>query len=104
MSFFVYHRYGACESDPPISSFPALLDELEEHLEDEEHLSVSVVHESEWALGISRGGYVDFENVESDDQPRHMNGVPREKTIELMEKLARGDLDALEREPWQVGY
>jgi hypothetical protein len=30
--------------------------------------------------------------------------VQREKLIELMERLARGDLDALEREPWQPGY
>ena len=104
MSFFVHHRYGASESNPPLESFSALLDELEERLEDEEHTSVSLIHESEWALGISRGGYVSFENVESDDQPRHMDGVPREKIIELMQTLARGDLEALEREPWQQGY
>ena len=104
MSFFVYHRYGASERDPPRSVFPALLDELEEHLDDREHTSVSVVHESEWALGIGRGGHVTFEHVESAGESRHMSGLSRSKVIELMESLSAGDLAALERNPWKPGY
>jgi hypothetical protein len=104
MSFFVYHRYGASERDPPPSIFPLLLDELEERLDDQEHLSASVIHESEWGLGLYRGGYVTFENVEGEGEPRHMRGVSREKAIEMMLSLSNGDLAALEREPWQPGY
>ncbi|HYJ29708.1 MAG TPA: hypothetical protein VEW25_05135 [Allosphingosinicella sp.] len=104
MSFFVYHRLGESESDPPLASFPALLDELEECVEDEEHLSVSLVHESEWALGFHRGGYVCFENVAADDEPRHLDGVSRERLLALMAALARGDLETVEREPWRPGY
>jgi hypothetical protein len=104
MSFFVYHRYGESERDPPPSIFPHLLDELEERLDDEEHLSVSVIHESEWGLGFQRGGYVNFENVEDESEPRHMRGVSREKAIEMMLALSKGDLAALEREAWQQGY
>ncbi len=104
MSYFVYHRYGNSESEPPFSSFPLLLDELEERLDDEEHLSVSVIHETEWGLGIMRGGYVNFENVEGDGEPRHMNNVPRPKVLELMEAIARGDFETLEAEPWLAGY
>lgn len=104
MSFFVYHRYGASESDPSPSVFPLLLDELEERLEDEEHTSVSVIHESEWGLGFYRGGYVTFENVEGEGEPRHMRRVSREKAIEMMRSLSNGDLAALEREPWEPGY
>ena len=104
MSFFVYHRYGECEDDPPLSSFPALLDELEERLEDVEHGSVSVVHESEWALGMMRGGYVVFELATGEGPSRHLVDIPRAKVIELMISLARGDIAALEAEPWKSGY
>lgn len=104
MSFFIYHRYGASERDPAPSIFPALLDELEDRPDDEEHTSVSVIHETEWALGFYRGGYVTFENVEGDGEPRHMQGISREKAIELMQALSQGDLLAVEREPWQLGY
>ena len=104
MAFFVYHRYGDSESDPPLSVMSTLLDELEVRLEDEEHTSVSVIHESEWGLGISTGGYVTFEHVEGNGQPRHMRGVPRPKLLELMRSMAAGDLVALEREPWRPGY
>lgn len=104
MSFFIYHRYGKAERDPPLSIFPALLDELEEQLDDEEHGSVSIIHESEWGLSVLRGGYVAFENVESDDQPRHMREVSREKLIGLMQDLALGHLGELEKEPWETGY
>jgi hypothetical protein len=104
MSFFVYHRHGACQRDPAFSTFPSLLDELNERIEDQEHTSVSLIHESEWGLSVQAGGYVVFENVGGDGEPRHMRDVPRPKLIEMMETLARGDLDPLNNEPWQSGY
>ncbi|MBX3479881.1 MAG: hypothetical protein KF842_05740 [Caulobacter sp.] len=102
-NYFAYHRYGECEQRPPFSSFPALLDELETRLDDEEHTSVSLVHESEWALGFYRGGYVTFENVE-EGEPRHMTGVSRPRQLALMEALAKGDFAHLEAQPWGPGY
>lgn len=104
MSFFVYHRTGSCETDPPYSIFPALLDELEERPDDEEHTSISVIHESEWGLGCYRDGYATYEHVEGGGEPRHMRGLSRKKLITLMESLAKGDLVALENEAWQAGY
>ncbi len=104
MSYFIYHRLGASERDPPSTIFPLLLDELEEDLDDEEHTSVSVIHETEWTLGFYGAGHVTYENVEEDDGPRHMRGVSREKAIELMQALANGELEAIETEPWQPGY
>jgi len=104
MSFFINHRFGGAERDPPASTFPLLLDELEVRLEDEEHTSISVVHESEWGLGVYYGGYVTFEHVEGDGEPRHMRNVPREKVLDMMQKIASGDLPALEAEAWEDGY
>lgn len=104
MSFFVYHRYGVSERDIPESAFPDLLDELEVRPEDKEHTSVSVIHESEWGLGFYRGGYVTFEHVEGEGEPRHMVNVSRQEQLVMMQLLANGDLDTLERRPWQPGY
>jgi hypothetical protein len=83
MSFFINHRFGGAERDLPASTFPLLLDELEVWLKDEKHTSISVIHESEWGLGIYYGGYVTFEHVEGDGEPRHMRNVPREKVLDM---------------------
>ena len=104
MSFLVYDRHGNAERDPPISIFPSLLDELVVRLDDKEHTSISVIHESEWGLGVYHGGYVTWENVEGDGEPRHMRNVPREKVLALMEMAATGDLSSLEAEQWEAGY
>jgi hypothetical protein len=102
MSFHVTHRLGTTEKVPH-TAFPELLRELDDDLEDREHISVSVTHESAWCLGAHRGGYVVFENLEL-GEPRHMNHVAPEEIITLWRLLAEGNLDALEREPWQPGY
>jgi hypothetical protein len=52
---------------------------------------------------VHPGGYVVFENLE-EGEPRHMTAKPANKIIALWTSLAEGDLDALEREPWQDGY
>lgn len=104
MSFLVYHRSGVSERDPPMSAFGQLLDELDEKPEDEEHTSISVIHESEWGLGCFRGGYVTYEHVEGEGQPRHMTDLSRERVLRLMQHVANGELTKLEEEPWRTGY
>ena len=103
MSFHVTHRYGATESDPPLSSLSSLLRELDDRPEDTEHGEVAVTHESEWCLSVSRGGYVVFEHLENGGA-RHMRAVPAEKIIDLWLRLARGDIASIEAESWRVGY
>lgn len=100
-AFHIYHRFGACDSDPPSDSFDALYDELA--AEDDEHPEVSVGHESEWSLGAFVGGLLVWENVE-DCEPRHMRDASRENVIRLWRLLAAGDLDAIQAEPWLQGY
>jgi hypothetical protein len=102
MGFHITHRLGNVDQ-APCSAFHELLAELDADIEDAEHASVSVTHESEWCLSASKGGYVVFENLE-EGEPRHMIGVSAEKIIALWRVLADGDLEALEREPWQPGY
>jgi hypothetical protein len=66
--------------------------------------SASVTHESEWCLGAYPGGLLVWENLEADHPPRHMNGVPSDRVLELWVKLSHGQLAEVEAEPWLPGY
>ncbi|MSU77609.1 MAG: hypothetical protein EXS16_05880 [Gemmataceae bacterium] len=103
MGFHITHRFGVMTSNPPLSAFRALLEELNELPGDEEHCSVSVTHESKWCLGAYGGGYLIWENLEG-DAPRHITGVSEENILFLWEALAKGDIEFIEREPWLPGY
>ncbi|SDT20572.1 hypothetical protein SAMN05216421_3149 [Halopseudomonas xinjiangensis] len=72
-------------------------------IEDEEHNSVSLTHESEWCLGAYPGGLVVWENLEQ-GEPRHMKSVSREYVLKLWLQLGQGNLAAIEQEPWRPGY
>jgi len=91
------------DDDPPLSSLPSLLKELDDRAEDTEHGSVAVTHESEWCMSVYRGGYVVFEHLENGGE-RHMRAVPDARIIELWSRLAQGDIASLEAEPWNPGY
>jgi hypothetical protein len=45
-----------------------------------------------------------WENVEDDGPAYHMKDVPREKTLKLWRKLARGDSAAIQQEDGQLSY
>ena len=64
-----------------------------------EHVGVSVVHESGWAIGVRSGWVVTLENVEDlDIEPRHIvAGTDRRLVLGLMRAAAEGDGD------WQGG-
>jgi hypothetical protein len=102
MSFAITHVFGDTESNPPMSCLENLLAELNDA--DEEHTDVSVKHESEWCLSAFPDGSLIWENVASEGVPRHMTNVPKVKIIELWMKLARGDIDLINSEPWLEGY
>jgi hypothetical protein len=90
-------------SDPPLSSLPSLLRELDARPEDAEHFSVAVTHESEWRISASPGGHVIFERLEEGGET-HMVAVPEVKIIGLRSRLISGDIASLESEPWKPGY
>lgn len=85
-----------------IDAVPALLAELDDA--DDEHPDVSVIHESEWALGAFPSGKVIWENVEEDDEPRHMDGLSRAEQGRLFECVIRGDLATVQAQEWEPGY
>ena len=103
-SFFVLHRWGKSEraSDPDV--LHSLLAELDERTTDDEHVSVSVRRPDGWCVGAYASGLVLLENVEDlTIEPRHLYVRDRAGACRLLTLLARGDLAALEREPWRPG-
>lgn len=102
MAFHVYHRYGECEPNPSLGSLDALYYEL--NIEDKEHPDVSLGHESGWSLSAFPSGLIVWENVEEGGDPRHMKAVPKHKVLELWRRLANGEIEVIDAEPWQHGY
>lgn len=88
--------------EPTLARMREVLSELDS--EDIEHPGVSLTHESEWSLGAYPGGTLTWENVDAADNPRHMNGVTRERVLALWSKLAEGKIAEIEAEPWLSGY
>ena len=101
MAFHITHTNGRMENSPPLSSLPRLLDELA--IADAEHGDVSLTHESEWCISVSRSGCVAFENLEG-GEPRHMRDLSRDKILDLWTKLSRGEVESVESEPWPPDY
>lgn len=102
MGFHATTRWGSDEAEPTVERLRDILGHLD--AEDDEHTTVSLTHDSEWYLAAYPGGLLTWENAEAADNPRHMNGVARERVLELWIKLSRGMLDEIEREPWLPGY
>jgi hypothetical protein len=101
MSFHVNRRWGESDDNPSVQQMREALAELD--VEDIEHPDVALIHESAWCLGAYPSGLLIWENLES-GEPRHMRGVSRERVLELWQKLSRGELAAIEAEPWKPGY
>jgi hypothetical protein len=105
MSFYVRHRFGGNDRDPPLSALVDLLRELNEDPEDREHVSVSVVHESGWGIAAYSGGLVTLEKVEDlESEPRHMRIGERDQVLRLFVSVAEGRVEDVFTEPWQPGY
>jgi hypothetical protein len=61
-------------------------------------------HESGWSLIAHEQGILILENLDIGEEPRHMANVPRSRVLQLWQSLARGDVEAIEREPWHPGH
>jgi hypothetical protein len=106
MTYRVTGRWGGTEHTPSESRIRALLAELDQ--DDPEHPDAWLSHESGWSLSVFQSGRVIWEYVEEAGEariePRHQVGVSRGKALDLWLKLSRGELDAIEQEPWRRGY
>lgn len=99
----MHDRMGAAHQEVDSRAIDRVLAELDDP-RDDEHPDVSIEHESGWGLSAFQSGLLVWENVEGDVEPRHMPSVPRDRVRELFRRVAAGDLEAVESEPWLPGY
>lgn len=67
-------------------------------------LAQHLEHETGWLLGAHPSGILVWENVESNDPPRHRRDVPVVEVRRLFGLLAEGDISTIEGLDWQPGY
>lgn len=102
MSYYARNRLGEMFKEPDEAVLDAVL--AEDEPVDEEHPEVALTHETEWTLSAFPWGLLVWENVERDDEPRHLIGVDRLLVRKLWSALAEGDLATIEAQPWRRGY
>src|SRR5688572_18750115 len=101
MAYHVVTRWGDSVDSPSREKMLEILAELDRP--DREHPDTWLTHESGWTLSVYESGLLVWENLEDSVGPRHLLGVPRQKTIELWIKLAEGEIAPIEKEPWRPG-
>jgi len=82
----------------------ALIDALERgDYAESDFPEVALVHDSSgWMLNLRPGGILTWENLNAEDRPPAvMRGVSRNRALELWRRLARGEIEALQQEPWE---
>jgi hypothetical protein len=102
VTYTITHTSGAMEEQPPRDSIAALLDELDGA--DGEHPDVSVSHESGWTLSVFPSGRVIWENIEEDDEARHVFLHDRSEIEQLLYAVADGRVDVVDSAAWSPGY
>jgi hypothetical protein len=101
MSYHVVKRWGDSVDEPNEQQMREALRELD--MEDTEHPDCWLTRDDGLTLSVSEGGRVCYDDLSGSAKPRHINGVSREKALEMWRQLIAGDFAALEREPWQSG-
>lgn len=103
----LYHTTDAdgiseiCPNSRRMREIIAQLDDSESSAS--EHPDISLIHdESGWSLSLFPSGIALWENLDQGDaDTRYIQNVSREKALDLWIKLSRGELDAIEGEPWE---
>jgi hypothetical protein len=100
MAFHVTTQFGAMERNVRIERMAAILGTIDPR--DEEHVNVSLTHESEWCIGVFASGLVVYEKLGA-GEPRHMRLASPVEALPLWQSLSRGELAELEALPWLPG-
>ena len=101
MSYYVESRWGGSEQNPSAARMAELLAELD--VPDPEHPDTWLEHESGWTLNVHEKGVISWDSAVLDVEPRHIANISRSRALALWQSLARGDIEAIEREQWQPG-
>jgi hypothetical protein len=98
--FHLTTRWGDSVDEPSLEQMREALAELD--VEDVEHPDTWLEHESGWSLSAFEVGLL-WQNIETDEPPRHIKDVTRERVLELWLKLAEGKVAEIDAEPWLPG-
>jgi hypothetical protein len=96
--FYICNGNGESADSPTAEIMRKFLADLDPA--DEEHGAAWVADDEGNALEYEVGGNLSFSRS---DQTRHLPQVSIHQVVALWEKLAAGQFDELEREPWQPG-
>jgi hypothetical protein len=114
MEFYVYTRYGAQERYGEFDDIPSLIEDLLEELEtedfekpDNEHTEVSLTN-GNWYVAVNVSGLLTLGNNswitgKETDVPTptlHMRASSRSQVSDLLNKLARGEVEAVRSAAW----
>ena len=105
MSYQIVNGFGEGIDNPSVEQMHQFLDWLDNS--DEEHGEVWLTHnETGWTLSCFPSSKLVFHQTFDDRQykPRHITNVSRDKILELWKKLAKGQIDELEKECWKPGH
>src|SRR5687767_12958255 len=101
MSYHVVKRWGDSVDEPDEEQMREALHEL--GTGDAEHPACWLTRDDGLTLSVSEGGRVCYDDLSGSPKPRHINGVAREKALQMGRQLIAGDIAALEREAWLPG-
>lgn len=101
MSYHIVTRWGDSEDQPSEVKMREVLRELD--VQDAEHPDCWLTHESGWTLAVFESGLIVWENLETEGTARHQVHCTRERAMSLWLKLARGEISAINQEPWKQG-
>ncbi|CAL9469584.1 hypothetical protein SUDANB6_02809 [Streptomyces sp. enrichment culture] len=99
MSYFMSNLMGESIDYPDEAQIRQTLTELEKA--DGEHTDVSLGHESGWTLSVFREKRLLWENVEDPEvSPREATLDSWDDVVDLLLKLSRGDIGAVDAFSW----
>ena|SRR5450432_1081669 len=99
MAYYVANALGESEDQPSRARMLEFLESID-HL-DLEHGAAWLTDTTENSLEFNGDGTLVFSR--QNGMPRHIVGVSKQGALELWVLLAQGDLDDLEKQPWQPG-
>jgi len=99
MSYHTTDGEGLTEIEPPRARLADLLDALDD---EDAFPEVTLSHDSGWSLTAFASGVLVLEHLDRTGGERVLREVPRGRVLKLWLALARGDLAAVQREPWEA--
>ncbi len=102
MSYHTTDPYGVTELNPSEARLESLLKGLQEQ-DDAEHPDVSLTHDTGWTLTAYPKGTLTWENLShAEGRRKLLRFLNAEQILEYWLLLASGQIDVIEKLPWEI--